>query len=270
MKKLLILGSSGLVGGALVEELKYDYDVYGTYHSQNRNLPRGKAFCFDVKNTSNISQILKETNPQIVISCLRGEFEEQMNAHKQVANYLSACNGKLYFCSTANVFDGDVTKPHYEDEKPNANSEYGKYKEECETSLKEILGDNLIILRLPMLWGKSSPRFSELVNNLKNENEIEAYSNLYKNSNTDVMLAKQIHYIIDNELKGVFHLGSMDIVKHIDFINKLIDRLGYKDPKIMINTLPQKEYYLGVLSKREELPTSLQITNDDVIEFLAK
>lgn len=38
LKKILILGASGLVGRVLCNELKNDYNVYGTYNNNKVNL----------------------------------------------------------------------------------------------------------------------------------------------------------------------------------------------------------------------------------------
>ena len=124
----------------------------------------------------------------------------------------------MYFCSTANVFDLKVSKAHYENEETEAESDYGKFKIRCEKELEKILGSSMVILRLPMIWGKDSPRMKKLLKDINEKNEIEVYSNLYLNNNIDVMLAKQMHHIIENKLEGIFHLGSEDIMTQYDFI----------------------------------------------------
>jgi dTDP-4-dehydrorhamnose reductase len=149
------LGVSGLVGKALVKEFDDKYDVYGTSSE--------KSFRLDISNIENIHNILNKVEPSIVISSLRGEFDLQTNLHKEVAKYLQNNGGKLYFYSTVNVFDIDVCKPHYENDETESESEYGKFKIQCKKELKEILGNNLIVLRLPMIWGKESPRITRVL-----------------------------------------------------------------------------------------------------------
>ena len=126
MNRVLILGASGLVGKALIEELEGNYDIYGTYHSNGSS--SDKLFRLDMDHMESISSILEELEPGIVISCMRGDFEQQINLHILVANYLRKNGGRLYYCSTANVFDGDVSRPHYEDDETNAESDYGNFK----------------------------------------------------------------------------------------------------------------------------------------------
>ncbi len=268
MTNVLILGASGLVGNALLKKLNKDFNVYGTYSTAKIDFPSEKLFQFNVNDMDKIKKILFNINPDIVISALRGNFEEQISVHTEIANYLKSTNGKLYFCSTANVFDNDIVKPHYENETPEAESDYGNYKIKCEKAITKILGDNAIVLRLPMIWGNPSPRFNSLLSKIKAHEEVEIYTNLYINNNTDTFISKQIHYIIENNLKGIFHLGTTDIINYYDFITNLISKLGYKNIKIKETSLPSKEYYLAILSNRTELPSELQLTNKDILAYL--
>ncbi|MDD6795330.1 MAG: hypothetical protein PUE01_07995 [Clostridiaceae bacterium] len=111
--------------------------------------------------------------------------------------------------------------------------------------------------------------FNNLISNLKSNNTIEVYSNYYKTTNLDVILAKQIHYIIDTNLKGTFHLCSTDIINNYDFIYELVTRLGFRNAnlkKVKIEDI--EKYHLAIQSKRCELPNELQITNKDIINYL--
>ena len=186
--------------------------------------------------------------PQIIISCLRGDFKKQLIVHIKIAEYLKENGGSLYFFSTTNVFDNDLSKPHYEDDLPNSHTDYGQYKIECEKKISEILHDNACILRIPQVWGKSSPRMKELLNSLHSNKDIIVYPKFYCNTNTDVMIARQLCYIINNNLKGIFHLVSKDIINYRDFYKELITGLGFRNARIEENF--EEEGYFALLSKR--------------------
>ncbi|WP_026884930.1 sugar nucleotide-binding protein [Clostridium akagii] len=268
MDKILVLGGSGLVGKALINELENDYDVYGTYHSEYNNKNANNLFKLDIDNLNDIKEIIKTVKPNIIISCLSGDFNEQFKIHKEIENYLSRINGKLYFCSSANVFDNEVDKVHYEYDCVSAESDYGKFKIKCEKELALILKDKLCIIRLPCIWGKNSPRFNNLVEMLKKHEEIPVYSNYYLTNNTDVMLAKQIHYIIRNNFKGVYHLSTNDVVNYQEFIEEIIEKLEYKDIKFKITKLPSEKYYLAISTIHTDIPSNFKITNKDVVNYL--
>jgi len=84
---------------------------------------------------------LNTLKPEIVISCLRGNYDEQLILHTEISKYLKKSNGRLYFCSTTNVFDNDLSKPHYEDNMPSSCTEYGQFKIECEKRIIDILNE---------------------------------------------------------------------------------------------------------------------------------
>ncbi|MEY9975691.1 NAD-dependent epimerase/dehydratase family protein [Lysinibacillus sp. RC79] len=84
MNKVLILGASGLIGKALIEEYKDVFDLYGTYSSSTTNLYREQQFQINITEIDKLKGILRTINPDIVISCLRGDFKQQLEFHKQL------------------------------------------------------------------------------------------------------------------------------------------------------------------------------------------
>src|SRR6476620_12804465 len=107
VEKVLILGASGLVGKALIEELKDGFDLFGTYSSSLTSLPNEKQFQLEVQQIDKLKEILNSIQPDIVISCLRGEFDQQLKFHKELALELVNTRSRVYYVSTTNVFDGD-------------------------------------------------------------------------------------------------------------------------------------------------------------------
>jgi len=267
--KILIFGISGTLGEALAKELMKDdkFDIYGTYYENRPELLQDKTFQFDMGNPEELEIILTQIKPDVTVSAIRGDFDKQLIFHEKLAGYLKKNNGKLYFCSTANVFDEDPSKPHYEDDICSSITDYGLFKIECEKLLKGILEDNLSTVRFSQIWGKDSPRMKTLLEKLENKEIIEAYTNVYMNRATDTMLAKQMHYLIKNNITGTFHLGTEDLMSDMDFISALVEKLGYKDVKIEEIAMEDK-YYLAVLSKENIFPEDLRFNNIDVIEEL--
>jgi dTDP-4-dehydrorhamnose reductase len=268
MKKVLVVGGSGLVGRAVINEFSKnsEFQVYGTYFKNRAELNPNRSFALDIENTDNINRLLDIVKPDIIVSCLRGDFKHQLSMHIKAAEYLKKNNGRLYFFSTTNVFDNDMSRPHYENDMVNSCTEYGKYKIECEKRITEILQDNAIILRLPQVWGKDSPRLHQLYNILKNNEEVTVYPKLFCNMNTDVIIAKQLSYIIEHNLKDIFHLAAEDAINHKDFYRELIKGLGYK---VKLQESYEEEGYFVLLSNRnKEFPEELRYKNESVINYL--
>lgn len=272
MEKVLILGASGLVGRALIDEFKDGFDLYGTYSSKLVNLPEDKRFQLDVLEIEKLKDIIKSIKPDFVISCLRGEFGQQFEFHKELAMELRNTTSRLYYFSTTNVFDGDHSRAHSETDKPFSVSDYGNFKIECEKMLNEILEERTIIIRIPAIWGKSSPRWNLIKESIKDNKVMDVYSNLVCNNLLDVHLAKQLRYIIENNLNGVFHLGSVDTMTHGQFFEKIITGLGSDNNLLQYRLFLDKEdtCYFALKSNRLEIPSTILSTNNDIISYLIK
>ncbi|MEH7435901.1 sugar nucleotide-binding protein [Neobacillus drentensis] len=270
MEKVLILGASGLVGRALIEEFRDGFDLYGTYSSTLSSLPEGKQLKLELQQTDKLREMIRSIKPDIVISCLRGEFEHQLKFHKELAMELRGSGSRLYYFSTTNVFDGDYSKPHSETDLLFSESDYGNFKIECESMLKEILGERAMMIRIPAIWGKNSPRWNLINESIKKNKEIDVYSNLVCNNLLDVQLAKQLRFIIKNKLKGIFHLVSEDMMTQGQFYEQIISAVA-SDTSLLRYRLFQDRAdirYFALKSNREDIPGSLKFNNKEIISYL--
>lgn len=270
MEKVLILGASGLVGRALVEELKNGFDVYGTYFSTKTTLPDDKQFPLDVQQIDKLKEKMRLIKPNIVISCLRGDYPQQLKFHQKLAMKIRNAKGRLYYFSTTNVFDGDFSKPQIETDTPISETDYGKFKIECELLLKEILAEQAMMIRIPAIWGKDSPRWNTIQESIQQNKTIEVYRNLVCNHLLDVQLARQLRFIIENRLTGIFHLGSVDHMTQAEFYELILTKIGCDKDLFQYQLLQgtPSTCYFTLESTREDIPDSLKTTNEEIIDYL--
>lgn len=265
MKKILILGGSGIIGKALINVMSKEFDVYATYLKNTMPLAENKSFKLDIRDCEAINGILNSVKPQIVISCIRGNFDDQLIMHMKVSEYLKSNGGKLYFFSTTNVFDKDLERPHYEDDVPCSCTDYGNFKIKCEKRITMMLHDNACILRIPAVWGKNSPRMNNLLDLLRNNKKIVMYPELFINVNTDTMIARQLFYIIKNDLKGIFHLASEGPINWEYFYAELIKNVSCSNANIEESS-DEKGYFVLLSKRRDEFPEYLRQTGKSVID----
>lgn len=260
MKKLFILGDSGLVGSALIKLLKDDYDITGVSRDE---IPGAewKHLKFDLES-NRLLPLLKATQPNVIISCTRGDFDKQLETHLEIVKYASQNEAKVYFFSTANVFDGVHDSIKIETDLVNATSAYGRFKIDCEKLLTEGLDCNAIILRLPMVFGETAPRVKEIIAALRNEKSIELYENLIFTSIWDTQIAYMFKHILESDLKGIFHLTSKDVMDHTIYYGKFLHQ---KVSTEIGNIKHQEPYYLALGTNRQEL-VDYEYSNEDVIE----
>ncbi|WP_452597950.1 sugar nucleotide-binding protein [Pontimicrobium sp. MEBiC01747] len=265
---ILIIGASGFIGEAIYKELCPYFRTFGTYRTDNYAYDKNKHyFQYDVEE-DDIYEILETVKPTVIISALRGNFSAQVIAHNHITDYILTTKARLLFLSSANVFDGYSKYPSYELDKTLSHSMYGHFKIKIENMLLRLPKKQIAILRLPMVFGNQSPRIKEIKAFLKEKLPIEIFPNLIMNVTTDSKVTQQIHYIINQQKHGIFHLGSNDLVHHDDFIKEISETLNIAKPLFKQVFTTNDDRYLAVLPKYNKLPKHLQLNSQEILKFL--
>jgi len=263
--RILIVGASGFLGNAIYRELCSYFRTFGTYKTHVNEFEKNAHFFqYDIEE-DDIFEILDIVKPSIIISALRGDFSSQLIAHSHLLDYIKNTKSKLLFLSSANVFDAYSKYPSYENDKTLSNSIYGHFKIKIENMLLRMPKKQVAILRLPMVFGVQSPRINELKQHLIDGTAIEIFPNLIMNVTTSSKVTQQIHYIINRNKYGVFHLGSKNLVHHDDFIKDIVIRIGLQKPKYKQVFTTNDNRYLAVLPKYNLLPKHLQLSSEKVL-----
>ncbi len=267
MNKILILGASGFIGNVLYKELLPYFDVYGTYHSSKAEFDDNKImFQFNLES-DDINSILNKVKPNYIISSLKGEFKDQLKVHQELLNYsLASIDCKIMYLSTVNVFDAKGEFPCYENDSLLADSEYGKYKAIQEKAISKLPSSKFVIVRLPLVLGVNSPRIIQLKEASKHKAEFEVYPNLIISVSTANKIAQQIHYIINKDLSGIYHLSSNDMIHHSELFEEITNKLELKNIVFKNIFTSNKDKYLAILPKHHKLPENYQITMTQIIE----
>lgn len=266
--RILILGASGFIGNAIYKELCSYFMTFGTYNTNNKAFENNQHFFQYNIEEDDVFDILNAVKPTIIISALRGDFSAQIIVHQHISEYIVQNKARLIFLSSANVFDAYSKFPSYEYDKTLSNSVYGHFKIKIENMLLRLPKMKVAILRLPMVFGALSPRVNEIKLLLKEKLPIEVFPNLVMNVTSDNKLSQQIHYIINRNKYGIFHLGSSDLVHHDEFIDDIIKTFGDLKPTYKHVYTTNDERYLAVLPKENKLPKHLQIQSHEILEEL--
>lgn len=264
MNNILILGGSGFIGYSLYKELNPFFKTFGTYYSNNKFKKNKQFFKYNLEK-NDLEKLVTKIKPKIIISSLRGPFESQIILHNLLINYSKKFNFKLIFLSSSNVFDSFHNYPSYEYDKTLSESKYGVFKIKIENAILRMETKNFVIARLPMIFGVNCPRIKEMKNKIQEKKPFEVFPNSIINVNSILKLCQQIHYIINQRLNGIFHLGSIDLISHHEFFKKLAIHRNFKQivfkQVFTINDLR----YIAVLPKENKLPSHLTITCDEVL-----
>jgi len=265
-KKILILGGSGFIGNSIYKEICNYFNTFGTYHSARKSFEKNKQFFRYDMTEDDIFPLLEKVKPDYIISALRGSFAAQIQAHQHVVEYISKTECTLFFISSANVFDAYSKYPSYEYDKTLSESIYGRLKIKIENMLLRLPKKKMAILRVPMVFGNGSPRVRTIKKSILENDPVEVFPNLILNVTSADRLTQQIHYLINRNKSGVFHLGSQDLVHHEDFTKEIVDRIGNFNPIYKRVFTTNEERYLAVLPKDNRLPKNLQFGYQDIID----
>ena len=264
--RILILGASGFIGNKLYKELLPYFDVYGTFKSPKKEFEENAVmFHFDM-NKNTIKLILNEIQPNFIIPTIKGNYKTQFVLYQELLDYvLSTIDCKLLYLSSFRVFDAKGKFPSYEKDLLSSKSLDGKYNIKQEKTIKKLPSSKYVILRLPMILGVNSPKIVQLKEASKYNAEFEIFPNLVISANTINKIAQQIHYVINKNLDGIFHLSSNDMIHHSELFYEITDKLGLKNVIFKKIYTSNKDSYLAILPKQNLLPKNYQITLNQII-----
>jgi len=269
--RILILGASGFIGNAIYKELCSYFKTFGTYRVPHKIYKSNNHFLQYNVEEDDVYEVLNATKPTIIISALRGDFNAQTIAHQHITEYVLEHDCKIIFLSSANVFDAYSKYPSYELDKTFSGSVYGHFKIKIENMLLRLPKKKAAIVRLPMVLGTQSPRIKEIKQHLAEKTAIEIFPNIIMNVTTDTKITQQIHYMINRNKSGVFHLGSTDLVHHDEYIKDIVNQIITKNGVLYKHVYTTNEdRYLAVLPKFNKLPKHLQVTSLEVLQELNK
>ena len=265
MKRILILGASGFIGNAIYKELSPYFATYGTYYSNKKYRNNQQFYHFD-HTQEDVHEVLKKVKPKLIISAVHGPFEDQIDLHQQLIEHVKYFDCRLLFLSSSNVFDAFHHYPSYEFDKTLSESVYGRLKIKIENDIMRLAPSKYVIARLPMVYGLHSPRVKEIETLMAEQKPLEVFPNTIVNLISDRKLTQQIHYIINQKLTGIFHLGSTDLITHYDFHKRLAAKRGWNKLVFKQVFITNDMRYIAVLPKENKLPPHLMPTCEAVLE----
>lgn len=225
--KVLILGGKGMAGHVITAyfQKKPQYKVFYT----SRDPEDTGSIYLDITSPTKLEEIIESIKPDIIINCI-GILNDHATNNPKLAFQVNSLlphelvklaernNGKLIHISTDCVFSG--TKGNYtEGDIPDGTSFYAQSKQ-----LGEIISDKHLTIRTsiigPELKADGIGLFQWF---MKQRDQIIGYEKVLWNGVTTLELAKAIEALIENNVTGLYHLGSENKVSKYNLL-KLIKR----------------------------------------------
>jgi len=231
MKKILITGGSGFVGGHLVKLAQANYEVHALYNKtplQNKNI---LAHQFDLYQVALLKNFLDEIAPDVIIHTAAianpDQCEENPDAASQVnfkatealASWAHNTGSRFIFTSTDMVFDG-MKGNYIERDPPNPISLYSRAKLSAEQFIVAN-NSNYVIARVALAYGMGVTRqtsfFEKMIEKLKRAESIALFHDQFRSPILVDNLAEALLELVDNEFVGIIHLGGSERISRWEF-----------------------------------------------------
>ncbi|MCQ6288439.1 dTDP-4-dehydrorhamnose reductase family protein [Bacillus cereus] len=235
--KVLILGSEGM-GGHVMKEYFMENPKYKVYYT-SRNQDDQDSIYLDVTDSRSVEKVINDLRPDIAINCigiLNDAAEKQpMLAFQvnslfphQLVKLMERHQGKVIHISTDCVFLG--TKGNYtEKDIPDGISTYARSKR-----WGEIISSKHTTIRTSII----GPELKEngigiFLWFMKQTGEIKGYEKVLWNGVTTLELAKAAEQVIEQNIIGLYHLGSKQKISKY-FLLTLMKEIFEKDDVMII------------------------------------
>ena len=255
MTRLLILGSTGLLGSTILKyfSTKTNYECFGTIRKNSdrkklNNINNLKLYKIDFNKPNDIRKAFTFIKPHLILNCIgvvkqvlnKNSNSEIIRVNSFLPHYLSELaneNNKIRFIhfSTDCVFSGTLGN-YSENDIADAKDIYGSSK-----ILGEVNNSNTLTLRTSIIGHELKTKYSLLNWFLSQKKSIKGYKKAIFSGLTTLEISRVLEkYIIPNKkMRGIYHLSG-NLISKYDLLN--IIKKTYKnkikimpDSKIKIN-----------------------------------
>lgn len=254
--KILITGSSGLLGQYLNISLSKKNDILTLYHSNAGNCNRYNFACGNIIDEKFIRNIFESFHPQIVIHTaaitnpiLDGQYNledyERVNvfASQIIARLCDKFNSKLFYTSTDLVYSGNEGSMLKEDAPLHPISVYAETKLKGEEKIKNTF-DNYIIFRTALLFGfglnHSKSFFDKMFECLSQNIPINLFTDQFRTPLSLIEAVRMISEIVELHIKSeTINFGGLNRIDRFELGELLCEAGGFN--KNLLNKISMKE-----------------------------
>lgn len=254
MKRLAIVGASGMLGKSLVSALSDGYGLIGTYH--HNTVPGFKQL--NLTSPDEYITFLHAEKPDIVVHAAALTDLERCEHHPDEAKRLNVRpleiladwahrqRAQTVLISTDNVFDG-ARGQYREDDAPNPPNVYGLTKLQAEDFMTGVPGS--LILRVAVLYSadiKTKKFLGNTIAKLKEGQTVNGTTDMIRSPTLTDDIAAATRELLRREAQGVYHVAGATHISMYDAARTVARVFGYPEKlvqpmlstDIMVNGIP--------------------------------
>ena len=255
--KILITGSSGMLGTCLSEALRADHELIGidVVRVKGRGSRVKRFYEASITDLQQIRDIFDKEKPDLVIHAAawtdvdgcEKDPEKAYEINTDGTRNIAEASGKkdipVIFISTDFVFDGKKGEPYIESDAGRPLGVYGRTKWQAEKILKNIL-TYYVIVRTSGLYGQNGGNFVDtIVRRAKAENRLRVVkdqigSPTYAKDLTRAL--KEFIGIPGGFGQRVFHVSNSGWCSRYDLALRILDEIRIKE-KVVVEPILSAE-----------------------------
>ena len=255
-KKILVLGSTGLIGHQIFNYLK-SLDKYELYDFTYRKKLQNTSHILNARDETIFFENITNISPDYIVNCIgiliNGSTQNPENAiflnaylPHRLEQHADDISAKLIHISTDCVFSGKKGTSYVEDDYKDGHGVYAKTK-----GLGEIISENHLTIRTSVVGPELKNDGEELFHwFMQQSGTIYGYTKSIWSGVSTLELAKAVEWTINKDITGLYHLTNNFIITKYELL-KLFQKYTKKD--ISISKIDGKENDKSFIDTRKLL-----------------
>jgi dTDP-4-dehydrorhamnose reductase len=266
LAKVLILGSSGLLGSRISGVLESKFEVIGTYFNNAHNAPKGSIH-LDISSRDMFEEVIEKVSPQFVINCVGATSVEDCERLPEKAMLMNAifphriakASGrfKFRFLHVSTDHYGTATSETRDElMHPIPLNSYGYSK---------LTGERLVLNESPAalilrtnFFGVSASRSHSILdfalNALTRTSPLYGYEDVWFSPLGVTQVGRLLENVLEGDITGILNLAGTESITKLDFLRAVAVALNL-DPNLVIRA--NSSSFSSLVSR----PTNLTLDN---------
>lgn len=224
-QKLLLTGSTGIIGKCLCRYLSDKFDLLVTYH--NSGVPKNvRSARLDITDKDQVFKVVEDFNPDVVIHLVgkklkfcetdpEGAYAINYNGTKNLVDACAPGKAKFIFVSSDYVFDG-ARGGYKESDATNSTTVHGKTKALAEEYIIKQSSD-YAIFRTSAVYCKGATFYDMVVKHLAANTPVEAFVDTYFTPTYFGDLAWALSSVAHkSKTNGIYHVAGTSVVSRYE------------------------------------------------------
>lgn len=292
MKKLMIFGGSGFVGGNLAKAAQQKgWEVYIVDSFYRAGVDSAQWKVADITDKASVDGVMDEMKPDAVVNVAaiadidKADMDRELawkvnvDGAKYIAESCASRNIKLVFFSSDAVFDGKG-RDYTECDKPDPVNYYGKTKMEAEKAVL-LAHAGAVVIRISLIVGfpVTGGNFflAGLENKLRAGNEIYCPGNEVRTPIDVLTLCECVLELAEGSYSGILHLGSRNSIDRYELTRKFAGLMGFDEKLVKLQLakgnetgrVPRhKNGIINVAKAQEILKTKLLNVDESILRAI--